>query len=466
MAKVARLNQKSGQEVAKVKPANRFAKSDVRYWLERIFKKTYRVDGDLVEAHDFSARIAFKGRRERFNLLTANKAQAATKAREIYLCLVSKGWEETLLKYKPSVEKTSPEPIQEPEEEKPPVTVGEFLRAAAEVASVAPRTLSDYTLAFRRLVADIHKVPNTKARYDYVNGGREEWLAQVDCHRLDSISPGQVQKWKLAYLRKAGANPAKIASAKTTANAMLQRCKSLFSERKVLRYVREQLELPSPLPFDGVDAFEQQRALYHSKVDFEMIVRLAHAELGGSKQSGEKLAAYRSRIEQYKIFLLAIFAGLRRAEIDALTWKQMELDGDAPCILIEATESMRLKRGSSGGTVSIDHQLARLFSDFQEQSMSKFVIESNLRPRPSASYAYYRAATHYKGLLKWLREKGIEDQKPLHVLRKEAGSFINDKKGLIAAQRFLRHTDPRTTARHYLDTKERVTVTVGDLLGG
>ncbi|MEZ5304081.1 MAG: hypothetical protein R3F11_26080 [Verrucomicrobiales bacterium] len=174
---------------------------------------------------------------------------------------------------------TSPEPIQEPEEEKPPVTVGERILSGGRGGDQWHlRTLSDYTRLPKELVADIHKVPNTKARYDYVNGGREEWLAQVDCHRLGRFSPGQVQKWKLAYLRKAGANPAKIASAKTTANAMLQRCKSRFPPGgKPPASVRGALELPSPLPFDGVDAFEQQRALYHSKVDFEMIVRLAHA---------------------------------------------------------------------------------------------------------------------------------------------------------------------------------------------
>jgi hypothetical protein len=54
----------------------------------------------------------------------------------------------------------------------------------------------------------------------------------------------------------------------------------------------------------------------------------------------------------------------------------------------------------------------------------------------------------------------------LYTLRKEAGSIIATKAGIHAASRFLRHADIQVTSMHYADYKERVTVDMGDLLGG
>jgi hypothetical protein len=49
-------------------------------------------------------------------------------------------------------------------------------------------------------------------------------------------------------------------------------------------------------------------------------------------------------------------------------------------------------------------------------------------------------------------------------LRKEFGSLVNQKHGLYAASRALRHADISTSARHYIGKKERVTVGLGHLL--
>jgi hypothetical protein len=54
--------------------------------------------------------------------------------------------------------------------------------------------------------------------------------------------------------------------------------------------------------------------------------------------------------------------------------------------------------------------------------------------------------------------------KPLHELRKEFGSQVCAKYGIYAASRMLRHADIRVTAQHYLDTKERTPIGLGNLL--
>jgi integrase len=76
----------------------------------------------------------------------------------------------------------------------------------------------------------------------------------------------------------------------------------------------------------------------------------------------------------------------------------------------------------------------------------------------------YRCESVFDRLTQWLRKQGVEGAKPLHTLRKEAGSIIATKAGIHAASRFLRHADIQVTSMHYADHKERVTVDIGGLL--
>jgi len=64
----------------------------------------------------------------------------------------------------------------------------------------------------------------------------------------------------------------------------------------------------------------------------------------------------------------------------------------------------------------------------------------------------------------WLRSKGIKANKPIHELRKEFGSLVNQKHGIYAASRALRHSDITTSTRHYVAKKQRFTVGLGHLL--
>ena len=70
----------------------------------------------------------------------------------------------------------------------------------------------------------------------------------------------------------------------------------------------------------------------------------------------------------------------------------------------------------------------------------------------------YRCDRHFKNLIRWLRERGIDDVKPLHTLRKEFGSEMIRVAGVYEASRQLRHSDIRTTTNHYAYKKNRATV--------
>src|SRR6266403_3932945 len=103
--KSAGLNGKSVQEVSKQKRASsgRHAKTDVRYWEQVLLQPTYTRDGQLRKVGEWAVKIQHLGRRETFSLAGANKANAASRAKEIYLSLRSAGWDATLKKLKPEM---------------------------------------------------------------------------------------------------------------------------------------------------------------------------------------------------------------------------------------------------------------------------------------------------------------------------------------------------------------------------
>ena len=98
-------------------------------------------------------------------------------------------------------------------------------------------------------------------------------------------------------------------------------------------------------------------------VDIKMIFNSAKSELS------EEFP------EQYKIFILALTAGLRRREIDWLKWKHV--DFKTRVVSIMASEHYQLKSSDSEGGIPIDKTTAKLLKECKENSTGEFVIESN-----------------------------------------------------------------------------------------
>lgn len=418
------------------------SKSDVRYWQARIFKKTFTVDGERRQASDYSVRIQRRGRRETFPLHTGSKTEAGKLAKEIYQVVVGSDWETAIEDYKaPKVE--SPEVI----------TVGSYIAEVEAIASVAPRTLGDYKRAFRQIVAGVERISDTGnkkgSKFDYRGGGRKRWVARVDAIPLCRITPRKIQRWKLQYVeKKSSGNPERARRARTSVNSLMRQAKSLFGEKRILPHLRH-LDLPSPLPFDGVDFYPRESKRYSSTIDAATLFRQASEELADEHP------------ESWKIFLLALGAGLRRGEIDMLLWEQV--DFERKLIRIETTRYFKPKSEDSAGEVEIDDELVEILREFHEGATGEFVVQSDRDPRPGASYSYTRAESAFGALYSWLKAKGVKETKPLHTLRKEFGSIICQKAGLYAASRLLRHADIAVTASYYLDKKERVTVGIGTL---
>ena len=420
------LNPQTDEKTA----AKAYAKTDLRYWRDKVFQRSN--DG-------FHVRTRFGGRQYRWPLKTANREEAATKARNIYLSLMAHGYEATATKFKPwEVEVKDGAKC---------VTVGDFISAVRAIAPVRPTTFTTYERKLRFLVSQMKAVKGNKERFDYVNKGFVEWRKKVDAVPLGELTPEEVMKWRVRYIAEAGTDPIKANGARQTAASIIRNAKALFSP-KLLRGLS--LNLPNPLPFEGVDLGKRPRTRYKSKVNAPKLIEDAHKELK------------RKLPEVFKIFLLSMGAGLRRSEIDKLTWKQF--DWERQTLSIEPNEYGDVKTEASAETIDIGTDMLAFFKDHYAKRTSDFVVSSGVVVDRPKHWNHYRCDHHFKDLIDWLRKKDVDTRNPIHTLRKEFGSLVNQKFGLFAASAALRHSSIAVTREHYVDRKERIALNLTDLL--
>ena len=119
-----------------------FPKTHANYWKARLEHCSYNRDGKTFEIAERAVRIHFKGIRRSFDLESANKEEAATKARDIYLSIITKGWFSTLAQLTPQ----AMSPIEAKDGSR---TVGEFLVEVERASNLKPKTFRRYAQYFR-----------------------------------------------------------------------------------------------------------------------------------------------------------------------------------------------------------------------------------------------------------------------------------------------------------------------------
>lgn len=454
----SKWNQKSVQEVSKQKKEAlkaKWPKTDSRHWQGRLFKNTFSRNGQTQETADWCVKLSHKGRRETFNLGTPNAEAAASRALKIYKTVVGAGWDTALTEHKP---KAAPKQAR-------PATLGEWLGAVQATAELRPSTFTTYAQSLRQIAAEIEEIGDQPAlnedgtpkrdrkrrpvflsRFDYKTGGRDAWTAKVDALPLSVLSAVAVQRWKLAYIARAGNAPDARRRAENSAASLIRCARALFSE-KARKFACVEYALPEPIPFAGVQLPKKGNTTYQSKIDAATLIENARRELVG---------------EPFKIFTLALLCGLRKREIDLLTWDQVDLEKGV--IRIERTAHFTPKSEDSAGAVDLDPELQAFLHGWRAQASGEFVIESTRPPRHEASRVNYRCTPHFDSLYTWLRGQGITARKPLHELRKELGALLASEQGIYAAQAVLRHAQISTTAAYYTDKKRRITGGLGSLL--
>ena len=348
------------------------------------------------------------------------------------------GWDATLGKFKPESDATP----------RLDLTAGQFLSTVKDTGYLRLRTFLNYQNCFRTIIGEAFGVRADKSKFDYRQGGNQKWVEQIDGIRLERVTPGRITEWQQRRVKNAGISPAAIASAKRTANCYVRCARSLFGKEicKRLRGVR----LPQNLPFDGVELFESGSMKYVSKVNVQTLIAAAGTELKEAEP------------EVYKAFLLGLFAGMRKSEIDLAEWGMVDWQNHV--IRLEETEWLRLKTKDSAGEITIDLEVSGELREFKSASQSPFILASDRPPRNDSARTYYRCEPTFDRLNEWLRAKGVTANKPLHKLRKEIGALVATQHGIYAASRFLRHSDITTTARHYAEHQARISVGLGKLL--
>ncbi len=433
-------NHDNGQEVAKHKKRKSFAKTDVRYWHSRLFKNSFTRAGQRQETTDWCIRIARNGHRETFNLESPNKEDAAKAAQRIYLAIVAKGWEQALAEFKPTVSKKCTG-----------ADIGTLITVCQKLSSKRPETLDAYVKALRRIVAGAFEIDDGR-KFDAFMGGRAAWVKQIDSTPIAELTPSRVQSWKTRFLAKAKTHQERNRTV-VTVNSVLRNAKALLS-KKLLPFIRAEIELPSPLFFEGVTAEKEPSLRYKSRIDASEILRCAKADLAVVNP------------EAYKLLLLTLVFGLRRSEADTLLWAQF--DFQKRLLVIEDTDYKQLKSHDSAGEIDLEPELCDIFKSFREKAEGDFVLENPLRLRiiePSERKSRgYRCNETHNFLLTWLRTKGVKDRRPIHTMRKEIGSIIASRDGIWKASRYLRHSDIRITSKLYADKKLPVTAGLGSIL--
>jgi hypothetical protein len=396
----------------------KFNKTDTRYWTRKV---RFHTPAD----RSYSVSVQYANERRRIGLKTADKEQAGALALKFYLKLRALGWDETLRWWKGDSDGVK----------KSDVTVGEYIEAVSTRSLFSPKTLDSYAQALRKIVGDIADETEREKR---------------DAVKLRTLTKEKIEEWRIDFIRRKATDPLREKSARISASSFLLRARALFGNETVAR-VRNMVELPEPVPFGGIKVETARVPRYRSTFNLAELLESAREELATS------------RSEEYKIFLLGALAGLRRNEIDVLPWTAFRFDEGV--IRIETAEHYRPKAHNSEGDVRVDPELLEVFQGYYARRKGDFVIESDSPPLPfDAPYGVYRCQKHMRSLLGWLRSKGVVSKTPLHTLRKQFGSEIHARYGLLAASEQLRHGGVGVTARHYIENKSCSVLGLGHLL--
>lgn len=431
------VKKKSGSKVAHGKPdtSSRGKGRDLDFWKARLVKRSRVTNGDEKEAKDWSVRIQHAGKRQFFNLETPNKTTAAARAKERFEFVKAHGWDDAIQHFKYGEEKAKVSA------EKNALTVGEYIDEVKKLATEqSSRTIHDYGKCLRLILSEILESEGTKPTKE-----------RISSSPLDKITAARVERWKASRVQKVRGNPQRERTAKITANTILRQAKALFG-RKILPALRKaEIPIPEPLPLSGVNLFpEDTSSKFKRKIEPEKLITAAVENLDAPQGENEERAKYESRRQSYLAFVLVFATGLRKSEADMLEWNSVNFEANE--LTVETTQFFKPKTKASEAPVSLDPETVEILRGFRAQYPNdRFLLRSKLKPKPSATYAYYRAEPTWKALQEWVVKQGVTDSKPIHYCRKAITDYMAKKHGIFAAMRHARHTTPQVTARYYSD---------------
>ena len=413
----------------------------------RVFRRSSKRNGETIFAKDYTFRVKQDGHPYYFNL-GSDKRQAGPLADKIadYLRVEGNTAEEALSRFSKSHRQKSARnnrreevglPLQGAEHR--PATVAMICTRYEEVTShLSPFTIRCNLTAIRRFSAGIQGLP--KLGKGKTKDELEEWREKTGSFPISGFTKQAIEQFRQRELSSVKTDFEKLGAMTASLNTYLRGARSIFFKKILHHY--EDLNLPDPVPFQGIDQLQEPSHRYRSEIDIVQLMKLAKKEL---KQDHP---------EEWIVFLLSIGVGLRRNEIDKLTLDQIDTDNRR--IWIKTTPYFRPKSRSSESYVDVGSAVMDEINSYRAGSInsgSPFLL-----PGPPFSGDKLRLLGILKSLYSWLRAHGVDAQKPLHTLRKEAGSMLFQSSGsLLKVSEFLRN-DIQVAREHYVGRKERIEI--------
>jgi integrase len=406
--------EKSGKEVAKqAKPS--FSKLTPRYWSERVFRVEYR-EGAATAC--YYCRVQHAGRRETVSLQTGDKDEAAKKAASFYAAVRSKGWDAALAELDPERAKV-----------KQAATVGDVIDAVM-AAGLRKRTAENYCNALRWFAA--RALGLRAGKKDFGPTGSKQFRARLNAVPLDKISGAMAQRIVDLHVEAAGPDELLQRRARISAHSFLVNARAGTHVAAAAGVLAQ----GAPLPFEGVKVKGDRRPpKYRSAIDAAELLQAAKRELRENNR------------DAYLAVLLALGAGLRRGEIQNLTWANVNAKGQF--IDVAAGGSWRPKTDASENLVYVDAGMIAELENFRGQPESTVLEKPYVGTNDAAA---------------WLRGQGIKANKPLHTLRKEFGSLVYNATDLLVASRQLRHSATKVTESFYVEPRKQYAPEIGAML--
>lgn len=375
---------------------------------------------------------------------SATKEEAAREAAALYAKVLSDGWP-TLA----AVDETVSEELSGAVADGPTeiVTIGDWIEFASGKANVQPRSVGVYCDSLRTVVSEILGLADTP---------KLKRKAIVLATDVEILTKANIQKWVDARVAKSKIlDPVQARRAKNTIRTLVGNAKGLFSCH-LLELEDAPRLLVSPVPFHDVKLPPKQVARYSSRFDVARLLEKAREELSEPPALGSEEGGL--RFEQWKILYLALVAGLRYSEIDRLRTQDISTRTGKICVRLH--QDFRPKTLSSEGDVQVSDDAMAEIGKMLEHSEEGWFLKANCSRR----FKNYRAGMSHDGLVRWLRayaentfQPFADVPKPIHELRKEAGTLVNSKHGLAEAKNFLRHGSIATTATYYVGSKGGIT---------
>jgi integrase len=394
----------------------------------RVYRTAYIRDGVKHFTENYTLRVKRGGKQHYFNL-GPDKKEATRKADEIaaFLGIKSNPIEEALRRY-------GSNRVREGLSSPGVPTVGVFCDRYREVSQhLSPTTIEDNITALQRIAASILGIKPWGKRLP--RAALAQWREKVNRLPLSAFTVQVLEKFRNSMLQRAGDDHLKRNRATTTSNFYLRAAGSMFSPKLAVHYA--DFLLPSPSPFREVRQLQEAPHRYVSKIDVERLVTEAREELAEDHPAS------------YLVFVLSLFCGMRRAEIDRLTWDQIDFEGRH--IWIRTTAFFRPKAKNSENRIDAPEEVFEVLRAFRSRSETLPFVLPGIDPK-----ARPRCRPIFNHLLGWLRAHGVDHVQALHALRKEAGSLMFRKFGSIdLAAEFLRN-DPRVAREHYIGRKGRL----------